>query len=208
MSFRITLRYFLITLLWGLLFFFLFLFRFPTAQRMTFFFVNKALAETAVILLGLSFLLGPLCKISPFFIKHLHYRKYFGLLGFYFLLFHIAVSLLQLKTRFPLSWYLKNLGGIIAAILATLIFLVLAITTSEKAIMRLGGSRWKLIQRTGYLALSLALIHIFIAASSRWQLWLSGKTEMPTSFLVFAFGILVILARLAALIIDRIKSSK
>lgn len=200
------LRPILITLLWGAVFFSVFLFRFSPAQRLTVFFINKALAETTVVLLGLSFLLGPLCKISPFFIKHLPYRKYFGLFGFYFLLFHIVTSLLQLNARFPLAWYLKNFWGMLAAILAALIFLVMTVTTSEKVIARLEGNSWKLIQRIGYLALFLALIHIFMATNARWSLWLSGKTDMPSSFLVFVFGVLVILARLAALVIDRTKS--
>ncbi len=200
-----TLRPILITFLWGIIFFLLFLFRFSPAQRWTTFFINKALAETTVVLLGLSFLLGPLCKISPFFIKHLPYRKYFGLFGFYFLLFHIVASLLQLNARFPVDWYLKNFGGMLAAGLAAFIFLVMTVTTHEKLIARLGGNYWKLIQRVGYFALFLALIHIFVATNARWSLWLSGKTDMPSSFLVFVFGVLVILARLAALVIDRTK---
>lgn len=199
-------RYTTVATLWGLLFFSITLYQFPSAQRFTIFFINKALAQTAVILLGLSFLLGPLCKILPFLARHINYRRYFGLVGFGTALLHIVTSLLQINTRFPLDWYFKNLWAIIPVILAILIFLTLALTSTKKVIKNLGVEKWKFIQRTGYFALFLSLIHIYLVANPRWQQWFEGKVNMPTSFLIFIFGIMVILARILALIVDKVSA--
>lgn len=195
----------IITFIVSLAIFAIFLFQFPSYSRFTIFFINKALAQTAVVLVGLSFLLGPLAKIFHFMSHFVHYRKYFGLLGFLVIVLHIDTSLMQIYDRFPLSWYQDHLLGIGAAVLATLILSVLAITSHQKLIHALGGHRWKAVQRTGYIAITLILIHIFAASGSRWQQWRAGETDMPTSFLVFVFGIVVIVARLLALLIDRQK---
>ena len=179
------------------------LFQYPSERRFTLFFLNKAVGQTAVILIGLSFLLGPLCKIFHFLSHHIQYRKYFGLFGFGFVVLHIVFSLLQWPDRFNLQWYIDHLVGIIAAIIAMLIFTVLAFTSRASIMHSLGGPRWKMIQRTGYIAVVLVLIHIYIASSLRWQQWFAGEVSMPTSLLIFVFGIVVIVARLIALLWDK-----
>lgn len=187
----------------GIAIFFYFVRSFSPAQRYTLFFINKATAETAILLIGLSFLLGPLCKIFPFISRYLYFRRYFGLVGFVTVLVHIVLSLLQFTSRFPLKWYFDHIWGVVAAIVSTVIFLILALSSSNKVIQKLGGKQWKTVQRLGYAAVIFALIHIGIASYSRWMMWLGGKVTMPNSFVVFVFGVIVIIARLLALIIDK-----
>ena len=196
-------RHMLITILLVIVVFAILLFQFPADRRFTLFFINKTLGQSAVIFIGLSFLLGPLCKIFHFLSPHIHFRKYFGLFGFGIVVLHILTSLLQWQDRFNLKWYGDHIIGIIGAIVATIIFLVLAITSHNQLIRMLGGHRWKTVQRVGYVALILTLFHIFIVASARWQQWQAGKVDMPTNFLIFVFGIVVLVARLLALIVDK-----
>lgn len=192
----------LITVVLGLIIFFFLILQFPQDRRLTLFFINKSIAQTAVILIATSYLLGPLCAVLPFLKKFIHFRKYFGLVGFASVLIHITTSLLQFSDRFPLSWYVEHIFGVSAAIVAILIFSVLAITSNRKSIEKLGGQRWKFIQRTGYIALLLALYHIYVATGPRWQMWLKGEVDMPTSFMVFSLGVIVILVRLLDLAVD------
>ena len=196
-------RHIIITALLSIIVFGILLFQYPAERRFTLFFLNKAVGQTAVIFIGLSFLLGPLCKVFHFLSHHIQYRKYFGLFGFGFVVLHVVFSLLQWSDRFNLQWYLDHLVGIIAAIIATLIFTVLALTSRASIMRSLGGPRWKMIQRTGYVAVALVLIHIYAASGSRWQQWFAGEVDMPTSFLIFVFGIVVIVARLIAFLIDK-----
>ncbi len=201
-------RHILITTLLSIIVYGILLFQYPPERRLTLFFLNKAAGQTAVIFIGLSFLLGPLCKIFHFLSHYIQYRKYFGLFGFGFVVLHIALSLLQWSERFNLQWYADHLVGVVAAIVATLIFTVLAFTSRASIMRSLGGPRWKMIQRTGYVALALVLIHIYVASSPRWQQWFAGEVDMPTSFLIFIFGIGVIGARLIALLIDKHHAAK
>ena len=56
---------------------------------------NKAIALSTVILIGLSFLLGPLARFWPKqFVPHLYLRKSLGLTGFTLAALHAIVSLL------------------------------------------------------------------------------------------------------------------
>lgn len=198
-------RHIVITALWVLVIFLLLLYQFPADRRFTLFFINKTAAQTAVVLVGLSFLLGPLCKIFHFLSHHLRYRKYFGLAGFAAIIVHVILSLAQYNDRFPLAWYREHALGIAFAITAVVIFLILAITSTNRSIHWLGGNQWKMVQRTGYIGLLYTLIHMYVVANSRWQQWMEGKVDMPTSVLIFAFGVLVIVARLIALVIDYLK---
>ena len=200
---RFELRKILITLVWVVTVFFLFSLRFPQQTRFTTFFVNKTLAETAFTLICLSYLLGPLCKLLPFLGRFIHYRKQFGLAGFSILLAHIGASLLQINDRFKISWYVDHAAGMIAAILATLIFLTIALVSNKSAIQKLGGKKWKMVQRLGYVAIVLTLIHIGVVSWDRWGLWLSGKVAMPNSFLMFVLGVATLLARFLTLFTNK-----
>lgn len=183
--------------------FLLFSLRFPQQTRFTTFFVNKALAETAFTLICFSYLLGPLCKLFPFLGRFIHYRKQFGLMGFSIVLAHIGASLLQINDRFKVSWYLDHWTGMVAAILATLIFITITLVSNKSAIQKLGGKKWKMIQRLGYVAIVLTLIHIGVVSWERWELWLSGKVAMPNSFLVFVLGVVTLLARFLTLFANK-----
>lgn len=158
--------------------------RFDPTQRFTGFFINKSLADTAVIVMGISFLIGPLCRIVPVLARVVRIRKYFGLVGFSFGVGHIMLSLFLWNTRFPLSYYLSHIWGIIAGIMATGIFILMTTSSNRAAYIHLGAKRWKQVQRFGYLAMFLLVVHISIAAMPRWELWWKGQVSMPNSAMV------------------------
>ncbi|RJR14855.1 hypothetical protein C4579_03600 [Candidatus Microgenomates bacterium] len=185
-----------------------FVFEFSPEQRWTVFFLNKALAEAGMVVLGLSFLLGPISRLFAPLRKHLVLRRYFGLAGFILIVIHVGTSLMQYMGRFPLTWYQEHLWGFLAGVAGLAIFLILALTSSAGAIQKYGFPKWKTIQRFGYLALILALVHIAVAAQSRWQQWLAGTVDMPSSFVVFAFGVIVLVARFVTIFFPAPKKAK
>lgn len=202
---HVTVRGWSIAAVLGIVAFAYFLTKYNPEQRFTLFFINKGIANTALFLIALSFLYGPLCKIIPFLSHHIYARRYIGIAGFFAAVLHLTLSLLQFTDRFPIQWYFDHIIGVLAAIIATGIFTVLAVTSTSKYVAKLGSSKWKTVQRTGYIALVLVLIHIYYAAGPRWQMWLQGEVSMPNSVLMFSFGILVLIVRIIAYFIDKAK---
>lgn len=192
------------TLFWVLLIFGYFSYQFDAEERFSLFFLNKTVAETAVVLISLSYLLGPVCLLSAKLAKFLGYRRFFGIAGFAFVVIHIILSLFQWTGRFPWSWYVDRKIGITAAVVATFIFAALALTSKNSIIAAMHSSRWKALQRTGYIALLLTLLHIYFASSRRWGQWWAGDVDMPSSFVVFCVGVSAVVARILALIVDKI----
>jgi DMSO/TMAO reductase YedYZ heme-binding membrane subunit len=192
----------MVTLVWALVISGYFVSQFDPEQRFTIFFLNKAAAETAVVLIALSYLLGPLCLLSKKFARFLAYRRYFGLAGFFAVITHILLSFLQVSDRFPWTWYLDRKVGVTGAVVATFIFSALALTSKNSIISAMNSKRWKTVQRTGYIAILLVLLHIYYASSRRWGQWWMGEVDMPSSFVVFCVGITVIVIRILAFFVD------
>lgn len=195
-----TLRHDVVVFIIALIVAYLFNSQYSADQRFTRFFLNKTVANLAVVLIGISYLLGPLCIFIPKLARHLSFRRYFGVAGFLAVIAHIILSVLQWNTRFTFSWYVDHKYGVTAAVGATLIFTALALTSHNRLIKDLGSKRWKWLQRMGYIAVMLALIHIYIASSPRWFQWFDGKVAMPNSFVTFVVGCTVVFTRLLALL--------
>jgi sulfoxide reductase heme-binding subunit YedZ len=199
---RQTIKHSFIVLLVGLVVLFLFSLRYSADQRFTLFFLNKEAANTAVILISVSYLLGPLCILVPKLARHLGYRRYFGVFGYTALVLHVLFSYIQRSGRFPFAWYLDHRIGVTAAVAAFYIFSILAFVSHNTLIKEVGSKRWKFIQRMGYIALILGLFHIYVTSSGRWSQWLQGEVSMPNSIVVFSVGIIVFVVRFLAFLHD------
>lgn len=173
-------------------------------QRFTLFFLNKTIANVAVVLIAISYLLGPMCIVIPKLARYLSFRRHFGVAGFLAVVGHMILSILQWNGRFPFGWYVDHKYGVTAAVGATLIFTALALTSHNRLIKDLGSKRWKFIQRLGYIALILSILHIYIASGNRWNQWLSGEVGMPNSVIAASIGVFVLLLRLLALLYDKV----
>src|SRR3989344_3307824 len=70
---------------------------------------NKAIALAATILIGLSFLLGPLARFFPqTFVKHLSLRKQLGLFGFGMASLHAIMSLILFDKAYYPRFYTET----------------------------------------------------------------------------------------------------
>ena len=161
---------------------------------------NKTFADTAMILIGTSFMfsgLGHFFNFNRFFI----YRKYIGIMGFFYALMHGITSLFLLPELFPFpEYYLRsnNITAFLFALISLLILLMMAVISNKFAIQKLGGKLWRYLLRTGYVAYIFAILHFGIKKYNTWSAWFYHMNGLPPlNLIVLFFGIFVIGLRLA-----------
>ena len=102
------------------------------------FIANKAFAGTAVILIGLSFFLGPAVRLSKKIAGVLYLRKYLGVLGFGVAAFHAIISL----GLFEKSFYADNQASFLFGALSFLIFAAVSVTSIPSVEKSLHPKQW------------------------------------------------------------------
>lgn len=164
---------------------------------------NKVFATTSLVLIGLSFALSGLCYFWDFVDTKIIYRKSLGLVGFAFAIIHIVVTLYFLPHKFAYpDWFVANITSVIFATLALLIFAIMAAISNRFAALELGGKRWRMILRTGYLALVFIIIHFTLLKYQGWIKWFATREPLlpPLSLLEIIFAVAVIILRIALFI--------
>ena len=167
---------------------------------------NKAVALAATILIGLSFLLGPLARFWPNQISpHLYLRKHLGVIGFGMASLHAIMSLVLLNpanySRFYVQGGKFNLIGessMLFGILAFLVFAAISITSLPPIEKHMHPDQWKTVQRFGYLAYIFVLLHVAIMGfqgwfrPESWQYGLASISLISTLFIIFVLVMRVI----------------
>ena len=172
---------------------------------------NKALALAATIMIGLSFLLGPLCRFSKRIVPKLYLRKYIGLLGFGIAAIHGVISLLLFNPAYYQKFFaetgkltLEGELSMLFGILAIFIFAAISITSIPSVESGLHPKQWKFIQRSGYLAYLLVLLHVLVMGFSGWfdaSKWPGGM--YPITLVAFSFIVFVLLIRVIVMIFPK-----
>src|SRR3989344_5036656 len=86
------------------------------ATRYSLYLANKSMADTAVVLIGLSFALSGISFFWKPATKFLGYRKQLGVVGFVVGLIHGSISLAGLPNIFPFpSFFIAHLPAILFA---------------------------------------------------------------------------------------------
>ena len=166
---------------------------------------NKAIALAATILIGLSFLLGPLARVFHHrFAHHLYLRKHLGIAGFGVAAVHAVISLVLLRPAyypriFAGSGRLNAQGEVflLFGILAFLIFTAISVTSLPPIESHMHPAQWKFVQRLGYLAYAFVLLHVgFLGWNGWWRAdsWQFGLISI--SLLAALFIIFVLIMRL------------
>lgn len=140
------------------------------------FIANKAVALSATILIGFSFLLGPLARFWPRqFISHLYLRKHLGLLGFGIAALHALMSLILLNPAYYPRFFspdgkLNFIGetSMLSGVLAFLIFAAISVTSLSPLEKHMDPRQWKFVQRLGYLAYVFVLAHVASMGFKGW----------------------------------------
>lgn len=156
---------------------------------------NKVFATTALVLIGLSFLLSAFCYFWDFVDTKIVYRKHLGLMGFAFAVVHVVVTVWFLPHKFPWpEWLYNNLQSAVFAGLALLIFALMAAVSNRYAVHELGSKGWRLLLRVGYVALIFVIIHFAFLKYNGWLNWFKTREPIlpPLSLLevIFAVGVI------------------
>lgn len=164
---------------------------------------NKAIAMASAILIGISFLLGPLARFSRRFVNSLELRKGLGLWGFGMAAFHAVASLLLLSPAYYERIYgeagkltLQGESFLAFGILAFLVFSIVSFTSVPGVSSNLDPAKWKSIQRLGYLGYCFVLFHVAILGYGGWFKATSYTYGLASiSLISVMFIVLVLLLR-------------
>lgn len=162
--------------------------------------LNKATADTAIILVGLSMGLTSIGYFWNFFDTLIVYRKYLGLIGFAFALAHLILSWAPFTAFLTgVAWSHDEAWPLAAGVVALFIFTIMALISNSWAAKVIGGKRWRQLLRVGYVAVLLVLAHVVLLKSARWMVWFEGGMQTPPSLslLVSIFMVVVVGMRVA-----------
>ena len=184
----------------------------PIAQ-VPLYIMNKVFALVSVVLIGLSFAIGPVCRFSKKFVSKLYLRKYFGLLGFGVASLHGLISLLLFNSAYYPKFFAE--GGkltmegelsMLFGVLALFIFAIVSVTSVPSVEKGLHEKQWKFIQRIGYVAYVLVLLHVTVMGFVGWLKpsdWPGGL--YPISMITFVIIAIVLLIRLIVAVFPKHK---
>lgn len=178
------------------------------------FIANKAVASTAVVLIGVAFVIGPLAKFWPKkWAPRLYLRKYTGVVGFMMAVLHSLFSLIMLNAAyypglFEETGRLSQAGEIsmVLGTVALLIFVIPAVTSLTPIEHSMKRPEWKRLQRTGYLAYAMVFLHIFII---KWHVWAEPSNwvnGLPPASLIAAAFIVFVLSMRATSLVSQVRS--
>ena len=170
---------------------------------------NKAAALAAVVLIGISYLFGRFSLFGAKTPEQKHYfAKRFGLAGFGLAAVHGMISLILFNPAYYPKFFEAtgklNLTGelsMLFGILAFAVFAIVAITSLPDVHKSLGQKAWLSMQKEGYLALVLVLLHVLVMGFSGWLTpkdWPGGL--LPISLIAFIVLVFVLLAKLVAIL--------
>jgi len=136
--------------------------------------LNKVVAYSAVYLIGIAILLGPLTRLIPSLNSLIADRKPLGLIGFGFVVLHVIVLVFHLLEESQ-TVTTADMVSIVFAGLAFMILTLMALTSTPKWMSRLRFENWKSLHRMGYLALVFILIHILLTGMGKSLTETAGK---------------------------------
>lgn len=181
-------------------------------EQIPLFIMNKVLALSGSILIGFSFLLGPLTRFWPHtFEQKLYLRKPLGVFGFGIAALHSVISLALLSPTYYSKFFLESgklnlIGGtsLLFGVLALFIFSIVSITSIPAVASQMKQEHWKFIQRLGYIAYGFVLLHVVVMGFRGWleiSSYLYGFISI--SLISALFVIAVLLFRLAVIIFPK-----
>jgi hypothetical protein len=161
--------------------------------------LNKAVADTAIFVMGLSMLMSSICYFFNFLDRQIIYRKHLGLIGFGYGLAHVLLSFSALQALFKPETWEKNVAmPALTGLIAFGIFAIMASISNRRMAMFLGGKLWRFILRTGYIATIFVGAHVVLLKYGRWITWYQNGMETPpsTSLLITVWIAFVVIMRI------------
>ncbi len=128
--------------------------------------LNHRTGEIALYYIMLNLLVGILISFKVKFPAYLRFiltnRRFLGVLTFTILFFHVGLYFAMEGFEKTAFVQLVTKTYLILALIAWLILLVLAVTSNDFSVRKMGGKRWKLLHRTVYVASLFFSLHILL----------------------------------------------
>lgn len=168
---------------------------------------NKSIALGATLIIGLSYLFGPFARFWPkIFVPLLYQRKHLGITGFALAALHAIMSIILISPAYYGRLYEDNgkLTGsgemmLLFGILAFAVFSAIAITSLPPIEKHMHPDQWKRVQRFGYMAYLMVLVHVTVLGFKGWLRPDSWQYGLMSISLIAALSIvLVLIVRLLA----------
>ena len=140
------------------------------------FIFNKTVAMSAVLFVGLSYLIGPVIKrFDEDKRLRLVVIKFCGLMGFFLAVIHAFFSVILLTPAYFAKYFdaqlqlnLQGELGMCLGVLGLFMLLAPALATLPMMPRELGGKRWKRAQRMGYISLLFVIGHLVVLGIFGW----------------------------------------
>ncbi len=152
-------------------------------------------AMAGFLMLCTSLLIGPLTVLNPkkfgILIKE---RRAVGVIAFLLILAHFILVFALAYNYNPA--FLFSTFSIIIGTPAMIILFLLAFTSFDKAIRKMGFGKWKLLQRFTYLAFILSFIHFVLNLNGYFVLLPTGEVFVNIAeIILILLGIITIIAQ-------------
>ena len=139
--------------------------------------IIRATGTTALLLLHLTLMIGPLCRLDPAFLPLLYNRRHLGVTTFFFGLIHGVFNLIQfhslgnvnpLVSLFTANVHYGSLSNFPFQVLgfgALVILFLMAATSHDFWLKNLGPKAWKTLHMFVYLAYGLLVMHVLLGVA-------------------------------------------
>ncbi|HSE25982.1 MAG TPA: protein-methionine-sulfoxide reductase heme-binding subunit MsrQ [Pyrinomonadaceae bacterium] len=146
-------------------------------------FVTRTTGMLTLIFLSLTIAITPLRKIFGVNLL-VKFRRMLGLFAFFYGSLHL-LTYVWFDRFFNLKSTIEDIGRrpfILVGMLAFLLMVPLAITSTNKMVKRLGGKRWARLHQIVYFAVAAGVVHFWMLVKS--------DTRLPLTFGFIVFGFL------------------
>jgi DMSO/TMAO reductase YedYZ heme-binding membrane subunit len=173
-----------------------------STQEFTFRMLNKAFAGSAVILIGLSFVVSSMHYFWNIGGEKIIYRRDIGISGATCAIIHAFLSLFVVFEVIPANNpnpdALHATAFVFGAV-ALAIFIDMMLISNVAAMKTLGGVLWRKILHIGYVAYFFTILHFTLRGYERWIAWytLADIPFVPFDLLLVLYGMSILGLRLA-----------
>jgi len=147
----------------------------------------RSFALAGATYFGFALLSSTIFKWKREWNRYWHVRRSFGVMGFVFILFHV-LSVIQFYFSGDTSGIFYSINPfenpIIFGVIAFPIFFIMAITSTDWAVNKL-GAKWKIIHRLVYFGYLASVFH-FLLINPKSLMNIMGYLLIVTTFLVLA----------------------
>ncbi len=167
--------------------------------------LSKTLAGTAGVLIAASFALSGFSYYFDFLDTKLGYRKYLGLIGFYFaVLYSLFLIGLYPELYGWGLWSRLTEPEVLLGLAAMAILSLMAIISNQRLMVLLGPNLWRQILRFGYLAMIFLVTRAYLLEGDLWHTWLINMNGLPPGRLVLSIICLAVIGLRATMLVNQL----